>query len=131
MALTSAGGAVGIFLAAVETSHASVLANLMLGASTFSAQYGALFARWARITLTENAVVIVDALSTPRTIALAQITGITEGPRGLKISRRTGRKAYAGVVRTPRWAVRAARRTPATRIAEEILTAAAAHADPG
>src|SRR6185312_7264906 len=98
-----------------------------LGAFVFAAQYCVLFARRARITLTEGEVVSVNALAAPRTIGLAEITGIAEGPRGLAFSRRTGRPVRAGAVRTPRWAARAAHPTPATRVAREILAAAAAH----
>lgn len=129
MALVTAGGAVSVLLAAIGSRHAGVLADLALGAFVLAAQYCVLFARRARITLAEDAVVIVNALSAPRTLALAEITGIAEGPRGLEFSRRTGRVVRAGAVRTPRWAARAARPTPATRIAREILAAAADRGD--
>lgn len=67
MALVLAGGAVSVFLATIEARHVGVLADLALGAFMFAAQYCALFARRARVTLTKDALVIVNALSAPRT----------------------------------------------------------------
>ena len=129
IALVMTGGAVSVFLGALETAHAGVLADLALGGFAFAAQYSALFARRARITLTEDAVVVVNTLAAPHTIALAEITSVAESPHGLTLSRRSGRPVCAGAIRTPRSAVRAERPGPATRIAEEIHAALAARTD--
>ena len=102
-------------------------ANLTAGAAAFWAQYCFLFARRTRVTLTGDALVVVNALTAARTIALTEITGITgitESPNGLKIHRRGRAPVRAHAAHTPKAAIRAGTSTRSTRIAEAVLDAA-------